>query len=628
MQSWRVKVYLLNPSSGEWEDLGIGFTEVSPPEVKIIGENSNAPLINYQIQQELYRRQGDTILIWTDSAHRTYAISFQDPEGATEIWELFCRIQGRDPSAPFYEEEANFALPTPSPENLSVVLETLLRYSNPDSLVGILTHQNFIHHLGKEFEKAEAQGKEVTTYSLVYKGLLELGSDRILEELLETENCFGFLGALEYETKENGTFENYRVTLEREEANFKNVLGIKDPNLLKKIKTLFRLGFLKESQTAKRLDEVSIIFLNNFEYRLWTEIIFYFINDSSLRELLKEKFQTSDFGAFQFMSELCNIAKQVPFSTRNVLYQSLYQDGVFELIKDNWENCVWTPEQQAIFLRKFPDILSGVCQTSPNLLREFFHNQECSKFILPRFTEVLQSSEDICVVQQIRVVLTGMLEAEEDQNLCELIYDLVLTPCAKSICFKEDENHTMRLVEIIQLYTSCVRNHTYRIRYFLIYHEIIQKTTKLLDYSNKTLNLCVMRFIRTITEKNDLMLHKIVSSHNILQGVFRVFSQNGNKENMVFSCVLSILEAVKNCNSEVLVENIVTKHLPNVPKSLQHHFKELKGIQELHKRKKKVSEQELTAQEEFTEEEDIQWPLKRKLHSEVDPVKKVKTDDD
>ena len=104
-QNRRVKVYVLG-SDGQWDDRGTGYVncemiaEHDALGLRVLSEqDANKELLVTKIfEEEVFQRQGDTIVTWTNPETReVVALSFQEAAGAQEVWEMICQVQGRSP---------------------------------------------------------------------------------------------------------------------------------------------------------------------------------------------------------------------------------------------------------------------------------------------------------------------------------------------------------------------------------------------------------------------------------------------------------------------------------------------------------------------------------------------------
>ena len=104
-QNRRVKVYVLG-GDGQWDDRGTGYVnceliaEHDALGFRVLSEQeANKELLVTKIfEEEVFQRQGDTIVTWTNPETREdVALSFQEAAGAQEVWEIICQVQGRSP---------------------------------------------------------------------------------------------------------------------------------------------------------------------------------------------------------------------------------------------------------------------------------------------------------------------------------------------------------------------------------------------------------------------------------------------------------------------------------------------------------------------------------------------------
>ncbi|GFP99616.1 serine/threonine-protein phosphatase 4 regulatory subunit 3, partial [Phtheirospermum japonicum] len=96
----RVKVYRLN-EDGKWDDQGTGHVTIDFLErsedmgLFVIDEEDNETLLLHRIcPDDIYRKQEDTIISWRDPEFSTeLALSFQETNGCTYIWDSICNQQ-------------------------------------------------------------------------------------------------------------------------------------------------------------------------------------------------------------------------------------------------------------------------------------------------------------------------------------------------------------------------------------------------------------------------------------------------------------------------------------------------------------------------------------------------------
>jgi len=101
----RVKVYHLN-AEGSWEDQGTGYASIHDKCIYCNAEEGEHPILEAPISmEEIYQRQGETIISWNDpQVGMDLALSFQEAENCQVVWEELCSVQGRAEASTFRVE--------------------------------------------------------------------------------------------------------------------------------------------------------------------------------------------------------------------------------------------------------------------------------------------------------------------------------------------------------------------------------------------------------------------------------------------------------------------------------------------------------------------------------------------
>lgn len=57
-------------------------------------EHTNEVLLNCLIRgSDVYQQQQDTLIVWTEPDGTDFALSFQDAEGCSEVWDFIMEVQ-------------------------------------------------------------------------------------------------------------------------------------------------------------------------------------------------------------------------------------------------------------------------------------------------------------------------------------------------------------------------------------------------------------------------------------------------------------------------------------------------------------------------------------------------------
>jgi protein phosphatase 4 regulatory subunit 3 len=223
----RVKVYELK--NNDWYDRGTGFcsgTIVSSPtstpenpdaRIIVVSEDDpNRSLLETHItKDDGYQKQQETLIVWTEQNGVDMALSFQEADGCTSIWDFVSDIQQRltqlapedglsddllDPVHPV-------ALPPPELGHLDEI-DNIIRAasqspSGRESLSRFIMSagQNYILKLGPLVTQAEEEQSVGDLHRLctIMKHLILLNDTAIIEFVVTDEAIMGVVGALECE---------------------------------------------------------------------------------------------------------------------------------------------------------------------------------------------------------------------------------------------------------------------------------------------------------------------------------------------------------------------------------------------------------------------------------------------
>ena len=188
----------------------------------LIGEQNKFHnlLENEVIEQRIsFHRQRETIITWSDKEReQDLAISFQNNQGALYTWHKICMIIGCDPeqnsqnSQPIQEEDYFIHV---SYDTIPKMAEELRGVSCIESQNKNQIADNFLENdclnlqkLGELFEECEKEDENtekidkqsyLQCFFAIYKGLLLLNDQRLLEILMTDRFYIQTFGALEWD---------------------------------------------------------------------------------------------------------------------------------------------------------------------------------------------------------------------------------------------------------------------------------------------------------------------------------------------------------------------------------------------------------------------------------------------
>ncbi|KAI5119593.1 hypothetical protein M0805_005763 [Coniferiporia weirii] len=274
----RVKVYELVGS--RWTDRGTAFccgdfdNEAEEARLVARAETTQEVLLNCLIRAtDVYQRQQDTLIVWTEPDGTDFALSFQDIEGCSEVWEFIVEVQkhlnNRVPSTAAQIIQSGH-LPTPTPDaHLIVEIEKAMRTmarspKSRENICSYIQDNKYIHRLLDAFEIAEKEENLDALHALCscMQTILLLNEHLMYEHILMDELWMGVVSMLEYDPEFPKYKANYREFL-LQRSRFLQPVVIADPIIERKIIHTYRLQYLKDVILGRALDDSTFNVLNS-----------------------------------------------------------------------------------------------------------------------------------------------------------------------------------------------------------------------------------------------------------------------------------------------------------------------------------------------------------------------------
>ncbi|KAL6784382.1 hypothetical protein ACKKBF_B01565 [Auxenochlorella protothecoides x Auxenochlorella symbiontica] len=115
--------------------------------------------------------------------------------------------------------------------------------------------------------------------------------------------------------------------------------------------------------------------------------------------------------------------------------------------------------------------------------------------------------------------------------------------------------HTLGL--IVELLCYCVTQHSYRIKYYILRNNVVEKVLRLLHRKERWLVVAAIRFLRTCLGMKDEFYNRYLVKNGLLEPVIAVFLENGNRYNLLNSVVLELFEFMWRENMKGLLGYVV-----------------------------------------------------------------------
>ncbi|WVQ85221.1 hypothetical protein IAT38_007386 [Cryptococcus sp. DSM 104549] len=636
----RVKVYELRDTS--WYDRGTGFCrgifDESTQVAKIIveaedpaGEDKDGPggflkeelLLSTQVEKDdIYGKQQDTLIVWTEPGGLDIALSFQDADGCEDTWQFIVEVRkhlishSTDPenmpssSSPVggspmmgvgsshmaMGNDSGLRWQIPSLANIREQ-ELLLRMQakSPMGRERAMEHilgEDYIKHLITVLEQAEDLESIEDLHALcsLMQTILLFNDNGIFEYILQDEIFLGVIGMLEYDPEFPDLKASYRQFF-IENARFREVVEIKDPNIRNKIHQTYRLLYLKDVVLARVLDDPTFNILNGFVFFNQVDIITYIqSNDAFLQELYEpfhdlhpdasvtasEPLDERKRDTVLFMHQLMLMGKGIQVAGRLQLYRNLTERGLMFV-------CEWAfRRHEAKLLHAGAEMLTLAAEHDANVVRlHVFKEEEArKKTLVQEIIGLLHTTKNLGLMSQMADTLRTLLETPSDgeafmprkeaplsdtfgtyfyENCATLLFKPLLdAPEFKPEEFKGNAPKLPReygalLQHLVELLSFCVTNHAHRASYFILSNPISKKVVGLLYVRDKPLRHAALRFVRACLKTPNHFIHRYFVKNDLLAPVISLLEDESTRDNMMCSACMDVIDQIRKDNLKSII---------------------------------------------------------------------------
>jgi len=402
----RVKLFILNNESHQWDDHGTGhvsamFTDQDNESNGIMllvrSEEDGKVLLESLIQTNTtYQKQQDTLVVWSE-ADSDIALSFQMKEGCDEIWEKICQVVGKDPSVdttqpvdaeeeePYeelsdYSNQAPIELPKCELNRLDEICElchsVLPSQIERDKLANTVESENYIPQLLELFHMCEDLDNYEGLNRLydIFKTMFMLEKNVLFEVMFAPDKILDVIGVLEYDpSKKEPT--RHRQFLEKQ-VKYKEVLPIENKELLAKIHQTYRIQFIKDLLVpVPSLFDENLSTLSSFLFFSKIEIVTMIQEDEWFLSELFRKLTDDEISDDKrkdmvfFLRELCNLSQSCQQPNREAFFKILSEHGLLSTLEMllNFDDM---DMRSAIV-----DILCCIVEFTPSMVREYLSKE-------------------------------------------------------------------------------------------------------------------------------------------------------------------------------------------------------------------------------------------------------------
>ncbi|KAJ1969013.1 Platinum sensitivity protein [Dispira parvispora] len=648
-ESNRLRVKLYELVDQRWMDKGTGYCScvfidsIKDHCIIVHSELDDSMLLSTPVQSDTqYQLQQDSLIVWRDTNGCDVALSFQTHQGCMDIWGQICDIQRnyRDQDNEPWRTLDTLELPTPTVGNLDKIIDLISQANvapfRRDLLTAYIQKSDFIDQLIAVFETCEDLESTDDLHKLcrIMKFILIMANDAILEAILEDHRILPVVGMLEYDPEYHQAKANHRAYLS-DRARFKEVVPITDPGVRQKIHQSFRLQYLKDTILARMLDDsiYQTISTKIFHHNMDIVVAVGGNHDllAGLTNIIKDADAPEDQkrDVVYFIRQLCTMAKSFPYLVKTNLYRALGQNGLFSILEYALANRV--QEDTSLVAC---ELITSVLELDRVLVRSYIIAQSKQghrpllDLLLNHFRkddaptlqmqcyEIIRTLLDVQLGGNLDALQSALIEGcggnsnslgqnppmdSETEQFLSLFYETYmgrtveplnnLTPDHVHQLHQTDHKDRVQLYLLIcELVTFCVRQHTFRSRYFVLSGELVDNLALLLSAPVKHLQLAVLRFFRACIGLNDNFVNRYLLRRGVLKPIVTLFEQHKHRYNLINSACLEFFDFITSKNLKLLVTYFVqhhkealTKdvHYSNIPSQLVQKYEVNQGNQRL-----------------------------------------------
>ncbi|KAG8624738.1 hypothetical protein KVT40_007805 [Elsinoe batatas] len=617
----RVKVYELK--NNDWYDRGTGFCHghvITQEDARIFVQSEDDPnrtLLETRIaKDDGYQKQQDTLIVWTEPTGVDMALSFQEPEGCSAIWEFVYEVQQRllamapdDLDDDMLENGSAIMLPAPELGNLHEV-ENIMRnasQSTPgrDALAKFVMAPDslYISKLAPLVEMAEDLEDLPDLHRLcnIMKTLILLNDTSIIEFIVRDELILGVVGALEYDPDFPSHKANHRQYLANN-SKFKEVVKIDSMEIRRKIHHTYRLHYLKDVVLARILDDPTFSVLNSLIFFHQVDIVNHIQgNTPFLTELFsifgpQEQDRQRKKDAVLFIQHLCAVAKNIQATSRAQLFQNFINGGLFNVL-----TFALTHPDAAVRVAG-SDILVALIDHDPAMMRTYIFKaiNEKTKPLTDTLVELLLVEQDLGVKTQmadaIKVLLDptsnstsmDMLGRTNGDFLAKIRSNATTVPQTETFIQNFYDESAKKLFQplkeleprkdlsnisvqeaslhehLVGILCFFLRAHAYRAKYFTLSEGLHARIAQLMTCPQKHLKLAAIRWFRTCISLCDDFHNREIINNRLLEPILALLEGTSQRDNLLNSACLEFFEFVKRDGGKPLVIHLVETFRPRL----------------------------------------------------------------
>lgn len=480
-------------------------------------------------------------------------------------------------------------LPRPELSSLKTIAKMLNESSlfQREALSTQLVSNGYLKQLLECFRTAEdiEDEESLAAVHAAVKAVVLLNDTNIMDIIFTDEYIMDVVGALEYDpdVPRNAPRIAHRKLISSTDA-LREVVPIKDAGLRSKIVQSFRMGYVKDAVLPKALDDATFNTLSSLQLFNNIEVLLALYDDEEffpelfrrLREARDKESMDEWKDLVGYLQELTSMARHLQAVQRNNVMLKWVDLGLYNVLSDVLQY------GDAGAKLKAADVLLAVVAHDPSPLRAFMMAKGNGEQLFGLLVQILRQPSEGGLQEQALEILKILLDPEtmessnDKDDFIDIFYSLHigrLLACILDASLPSGSPHggpsgansgeqqqhlpASTIIIILELLCYCVTQHSYRIKYYILRNNIVEKVLRLLKRRETALTTAALRVLRTCVSLRDEFYNRYLVKNSLLEPVIAAFLANGSRYNLFNSAVLELFEFIRRENLKGLLGLII-----------------------------------------------------------------------
>jgi protein phosphatase-4 regulatory subunit 3 len=475
--------------------------------------------------------------------------------------------------------ETALDFPDPRLDTISSIASSVTKGSvfQREAVANQLLKPGYLNSILECFSTAEdlEDDEAIKAANRLITGAILLNDANLLELMFSERHVVQVVAALEYDPH---VPEEARVRHRdhvKGTMSLKEVVPILDPICRAKIMQSYRIAYVKDVMLAKSLDDATYATLSSLQLFSTVEVLLSLQGDKKFFPDLFARIAKAEKGTEEwrdliaFLQELISLSKHIQASQRNTMLLQLCNLGLFQILGDVLESEDGDAKLRAI------DALLATAVHDPALLRSHIQNNERGSSLFGLLINGLVQRSLGGLQEQCLDVIKVLMDPDTMENtdakdkFIDLFYDAHISRLMEIVCpstatqeaYPSNHRDTTTLLLIIELLCYCVSQHSYRIKYYILRNNAVEKVLRLLSRPEKAVAASALRFLKTCVAMKDEFYNRYLVKNSLLEPILTAYLKHCRRENLIHSAILEFFDFLRKENMKSLLSAVVQSSL-------------------------------------------------------------------